>query len=338
MLILSGFFEPVFYLLALGQGLGALVGTVDAGAGPVSYAAYIAPGLLATSAMNGAIYDSTVNVFGKLRYAKLYDAMLATSLGSDGCRTRRDRLVVDARRDLLDRVRPHHAGVGAAGVVVGGAGRAGRAAHRVRASLPSGWRSPRSCGPGSSMQWINTAILPMFLFSTTFYPLSVYPPAVAAVVRCLPLYQGDRADARAVPGRRVLGAALARAVFPGDGGCRNPHHLAAAGPVAAALIPATRGRRCVRAVGRGGVGYCQWPDTATCGGGSGHGGCGGLLPAPVGETSGAGVRQLRTDRPDNHQTSRGRRHRRGPRARNVRETLCGRVQYAPGELGEELSQ
>ncbi len=40
------------------------------------------------------------------------------------------------------------------------------------------------------MEWINTAILPMFLFSTTFYPLSVYPPAVAAVVKCLPLYQG----------------------------------------------------------------------------------------------------------------------------------------------------
>ena len=63
------------------QGLGSLVGTVDAGAGPVSYAAYIAPGLLATSAMNGAMYDSTVNVFFKMRYAKLYDAMLATSLG-----------------------------------------------------------------------------------------------------------------------------------------------------------------------------------------------------------------------------------------------------------------
>ena len=54
---------------------------MDAGAGPVSYAAYIAPGLLATSAMNGALYDSTVNVFFKMRYAKLYDAMLATSLG-----------------------------------------------------------------------------------------------------------------------------------------------------------------------------------------------------------------------------------------------------------------
>ena len=51
------------------------------GGHPISYMAFIAPALLASSAMNGAIYDSTNNVFFKLRYAKLYDSMLATSLG-----------------------------------------------------------------------------------------------------------------------------------------------------------------------------------------------------------------------------------------------------------------
>ena len=80
--VLSGFFEPVFYLLSLGLGLGALVGDVTTSSGePVSYAAYIAPGLLAVSAMNGAIYDSTWNVFFKMQFAKLYEGMLATSLG-----------------------------------------------------------------------------------------------------------------------------------------------------------------------------------------------------------------------------------------------------------------
>ena len=43
---------------------------------------FVAPGLLASSAMNGAIYDSTFNIFFKLRYAKTYDAMLSTPLGS----------------------------------------------------------------------------------------------------------------------------------------------------------------------------------------------------------------------------------------------------------------
>jgi len=82
LVFLSGFFEPVFYLLAMGQGLGSLVGALPGPDGsPISYAAFIAPGLLAASAMNGAVFDSTFNVFFKLKYAKLYDAMLATPLG-----------------------------------------------------------------------------------------------------------------------------------------------------------------------------------------------------------------------------------------------------------------
>ena len=82
LLILTGFFEPLFYLFSFGTGLKGLVGTViGPGGHPISYAAFIAPALLAASAMNGAIYDSTMNVFFKLKYAKLYDSMLATSLG-----------------------------------------------------------------------------------------------------------------------------------------------------------------------------------------------------------------------------------------------------------------
>ncbi|MBW4096314.1 MAG: ABC transporter, partial [Acidobacteria bacterium] len=77
-----GFIEPVLYLLSMGIGLGALVGTVHGpGGAPISYAAFIAPALLATSAMNGAVYDSTMNVFFKMNYAKLYQGMLYTSLG-----------------------------------------------------------------------------------------------------------------------------------------------------------------------------------------------------------------------------------------------------------------
>ena len=81
-IVLSGFVEPIFYLLAFGFGIGQLIGGVTDGDGnPVSYAAFIAPALLATSAMNGAIYDSTWNVFFKMHFAKLYETMLATSLG-----------------------------------------------------------------------------------------------------------------------------------------------------------------------------------------------------------------------------------------------------------------
>jgi lipooligosaccharide transport system permease protein len=80
-LAMSGFFEPVFYLVSIRLGLGTLVGDVQVGGTTVSYAEFVAPALLATSAMNGAIYDSTMNVFFKLKYAHIYDAVLATPMG-----------------------------------------------------------------------------------------------------------------------------------------------------------------------------------------------------------------------------------------------------------------
>ena len=76
-IIVSGFFEPVFYLLGIGFGLGTLVGDV----GDIPYAAFVAPGLMATTAMNGALMESTFNLFFKLKYAKTFDAILATPLG-----------------------------------------------------------------------------------------------------------------------------------------------------------------------------------------------------------------------------------------------------------------
>ena len=82
MIIVSGFFEPLFYLLSIGVGIGKLVGDVAAGrAHPIDYATFVAPALLASSAMNGAVYDSTMNVFFKLKHAKVYDAVLATPVG-----------------------------------------------------------------------------------------------------------------------------------------------------------------------------------------------------------------------------------------------------------------
>ena len=79
-IIVSGFFEPLFYLLSLGFGLGGYVGEVVIDGAQIDYATFVAPGLLAASAMNGAFYDAT-NVFWKLKYQKLYDAILSTPLG-----------------------------------------------------------------------------------------------------------------------------------------------------------------------------------------------------------------------------------------------------------------
>lgn len=77
--ILPNFFEPIFYLLAIGFGLGRFVDTIDG----VEYARYIAPGLAATSAMYGASFDVTFNVFVKLHFGKVYDAVVFTPLSPE---------------------------------------------------------------------------------------------------------------------------------------------------------------------------------------------------------------------------------------------------------------
>lgn len=189
MVIFSGFFEPVFYLLAIGQGVGALVGELDLGDTVVSYAAYVAPALLATSAMNGAVYDATTNVFFKLRYAKLYDTMLATSLGpldvalgeiwwslTRGGLYAGGFVTVLAIMGLFGS--PWMLLAVPAALLIA----AGFAA--VAMALTTFVRS------FEQLDWLTTALLPMFLFSTTFYPLTVYPEPIQVLVQCLPLYHG----------------------------------------------------------------------------------------------------------------------------------------------------
>ncbi|MGH2395263.1 MAG: ABC transporter permease, partial [Candidatus Limnocylindria bacterium] len=59
MVIFSGFFEPLFYLLGIGYGLGTIVGDVALSDGRmVAYAAFVGPALLAQSTMNGAISET----------------------------------------------------------------------------------------------------------------------------------------------------------------------------------------------------------------------------------------------------------------------------------------
>jgi lipooligosaccharide transport system permease protein len=184
----SGFFEPVFYLLAMGQGLGSMVGMLPGPDGtPISYSAFIAPGLLAASAMNGAVIDSTFNVFFKLKYGRIYDAMLATPLGPV------DIALGEIGWALI------RGGLYALGfiAVMGGFGLlvspwallalpaallvafAFAAVGMAAASFMRSWQD---------FDLITLVVLPMFLFSTTFYPLSVYPRWLQIVVECLPLY------------------------------------------------------------------------------------------------------------------------------------------------------
>jgi lipooligosaccharide transport system permease protein len=190
LVLVSGIFEPLFYLLSIGVGLGKLVGTV---AGPgghmVGYASFVAPALLATSAMNGAIYDSTFNVFFRLKYAKFYDAALATpmrpgdiALGEIGWALIRGGLYAIAFMVVMLALGLVHSAWAVADVPVALLiGFASAAAGMTATTFMRSWQH---------FEYIMLATLPMFLFSATFYPLSVYPRPVQILVECTPLYQG----------------------------------------------------------------------------------------------------------------------------------------------------
>ena len=190
LVVFSGFFEPVFYPLSLGIGFGALVGTVQTSTGAeVSYAAYIAPALLAGSAMNGAVYDSTWNVFFKLNYAKLYQGMLTTSLGP---------LDVALGEILLALLRGAMYAVGFMVVMqVLGLNLAWTALLALPAVLviafgfaSVGMAITSYFKTFQQVEWVTFIMLPMFLFSATFYPISVYPEPIQWVIQALPLWHG----------------------------------------------------------------------------------------------------------------------------------------------------
>ena len=82
LVLLSGFLEPVLYLFSIGIGVGVLVGDFTLADGRVvGYAAFVAPAMLAASAMNGVLTETTYNFFGRLKWQKLFDAIVATPEG-----------------------------------------------------------------------------------------------------------------------------------------------------------------------------------------------------------------------------------------------------------------
>ncbi len=190
MILFSGFFEPVFYLFSIGVGLGRLVGDVVGPSGqPVTYAEFVAPALLAASAMNGAVFESTMNIFFKLRYAKTYDAMLSTPMAPG------DIAVGEITWSLI------RGGLYAAGFLVvmlaAGLMQSWWGILALPAALLIGFAFAAVGMAATSYMrsWqdfdmVTLVTMPLFLFSATFYPLSVYPGPLQALARLSPLYHG----------------------------------------------------------------------------------------------------------------------------------------------------
>lgn len=188
LIIVSGFFEPLLYLLSMRAGLGSLVGDVSVGGKSVPYDAFVAPALMASSAMNGAIFDSTGNVMHRLKYARIYDAALATPMGPADVAVGEiswalirgqlyavSFLGVMAALGLVDTwwsllALPACALIGLTFASIG----------FVATTYMRGW---------ADLEIVTTATMPLFLFSATFFPISSYG-SWAWVVQFSPLYHG----------------------------------------------------------------------------------------------------------------------------------------------------
>ena len=187
-IIISGFFEPLFYLLSIRIGFSSLIGDVTIGGRTVGYAEFVAPALMASSSMNGAVYDSTMNVYFKLRQARLYDAVLATpmtssdvALGEIGFAVLRGAVYSVAFLACM---------------VVLGMTESPWVVLAVPVCVLIGFAFA-SVGMAvttymrgfADFEYVPTLMLPLFLFSATFYPLASYG-RWAWVVQFSPLYHG----------------------------------------------------------------------------------------------------------------------------------------------------
>jgi lipooligosaccharide transport system permease protein len=187
--LIAGLLEPGLYLLGIGYGVGSLVGTLDVDGHGMSYAAFIAPALIATAAMNGAVYDTTFSMLHKLHYERVYDIMLATPLRAI------DLAVGEVGWALLRGVIYTTSIVALAGVL--GLVSSGWALVAVPAAMvitfcfaAVGCAVTTFLTSWQDTENVNLGQMLLFLASGTFFPVDRYPSAVRWLVELSPLTRG----------------------------------------------------------------------------------------------------------------------------------------------------
>jgi len=191
-IILSGVFEPIFYLVGIGLGLGAIIREVPLANGQVvPYAAFVAPALVATAAMNGAVFETIFNVFFKLNYAKTYDGVLATPMGIT-------EIAIGEMLWALIRAALYAVAMFVIMLLMGLILSPWGVLMVPAALLVAASFAAAGLAGTSFLRTVNDfdvpmglIVMPMFLFSGTFFPIeSVLPDWLVTVIQLTPLYHG----------------------------------------------------------------------------------------------------------------------------------------------------
>jgi lipooligosaccharide transport system permease protein len=189
--VFSTLLNPVLFLAAIGVGLGAFVDDANpAGIEGVTYIMFLAPGLLAAQAMNTATFESTYPVMAGIRWLKTYVAMILSPLGSHhvaagqliwvGLRVGFGAIVFLFVMVLFGATDVVHAiAMLPVAVLVGLA---------FAAPIQAFAAAQKNDSPFASL--FRFVILPMFIFSGTFFPVSQLPDVLQLVAYLTPLWHG----------------------------------------------------------------------------------------------------------------------------------------------------
>jgi lipooligosaccharide transport system permease protein len=190
--IFSSFLSPVLFLTAMGLGLGSYVSdsAID-DIGGVSYLVFLAPGLLAATAMQSASFEATFPIMGGLIWTKIFHAMYATPISP------RDIAIgnliwIGARLTLISAV---FTGV----IVLFGAAASPMVLLAIPAAVLTGLAFAAPIAAFAATQKtperfaaiFRFGITPLFLFSGTFFPLDSLPEIVRPLAWITPLYHGS---------------------------------------------------------------------------------------------------------------------------------------------------
>ena len=189
--IFSSFLSPALFLTAMGLGLGSYVSTSSTTTlGDVSYLAFLAPGLLAATAMQSASFEATFPIMGGLVWNKIFHAMYATPISA------RDIALgnlawITARLTFITTVFT-------AVIVLYGAASSPLVVLAVPAAVLTGLAFAAPIAAFSATQRtpdrfsniFRFGITPLFLFSGTFFPLASLPAFLQPLAWLTPLYHG----------------------------------------------------------------------------------------------------------------------------------------------------